>query len=113
MGSPDRARINLSKSGASLSVGGRGAAVNLGRRGLRGTVGLPGTGLSYSESAPWHRRVARRAGGLAANPTPVRGWPIIGWLILIVAVVAIVWALGRWPRRRRQPRATCDASMSA
>ena len=89
-------RVNLSKSGASLSVGGRGATVNFGRRGIRGTVGLPGSGLSYSESAPWHRRLARRAGELAANPTPVRrGWPIIGWLILIVAVVAIVWALGR------------------
>src|SRR5258708_568629 len=89
-------RFNLSKSGASLSVGHRGAAVNLGRRGIRGTVGLPGSGISYSETAPWHRRVARRAAQLAANPTPVRrGWPIVGWLILIVAVVAIVAALGR------------------
>jgi hypothetical protein len=42
-------RINLSKSGASLSVGPKGATVNLGRKGVRGTVGLPGTGLSYSE----------------------------------------------------------------
>lgn len=41
-------RINLSKSGASLSVGGRGATVNFGPRGTRLTVGLPGTGLSYS-----------------------------------------------------------------
>ena len=89
-------RINLSKSGASLSVGGRGATVNLGKRGVRTTVGLPGSGVSYSETAPWHRRVARRAGELAANPTPVRrGSPIIGWLILIVAVVAVVAALGR------------------
>jgi hypothetical protein len=89
-------RINLSKSGASLSVGGRGATLNLGRRGVRTTVGLPGSGISYSESVPWHRRVARRAGQLAANPTPVRrGAPIVGWLILIVAIVAIVAALGR------------------
>ena len=41
-------RLNFSKSGASLSVGGPGATVNLGRRGPRATVGLPGTGLSYS-----------------------------------------------------------------
>jgi hypothetical protein len=34
-------RINLSKSGASLSVGGRGATVNLGRRGIRGEGGIP------------------------------------------------------------------------
>src|SRR5690348_861919 len=89
-------RINLSKSGASLSVGGRGATVNLGQRSIRTTVGLPGSGLSYSETKPWHRRVARRAGELAANPTPVRrGYPIVGWFILIVAVVAVVVALGR------------------
>ena len=37
-----------------------------------------------------------RAGQLAANPTPVRrGAPIVGFMILIVAVVAIVAALGR------------------
>ena len=45
-------RINLSKSGASLSVGRRGATVNLGRRGIRTTVGLPGSGLSYSQTTP-------------------------------------------------------------
>ena len=89
-------RVNFSKTGTSLSVGGRGATLNLGKRGVRTTVGLPGTGLSYSESAPWHRRLARRAGQLAANPAPVRrGAPVIGWFILIVAIVAVVVALGR------------------
>ena len=43
-------RVNLSKAGASLSVGGRGTTVNLSRRGARGTVGLPGTGISWSET---------------------------------------------------------------
>lgn len=42
-------RVNLSKTGASLSVGGRGASVNIGPRGTYGNVGLPGTGLSYRE----------------------------------------------------------------
>ena len=70
--------------------------MNLGKRGVRSAVGLPGSGISYSEMKPWHRRVARRAGELAANPVPVRrGALIVGWLILIVAVAAIVWALGR------------------
>src|SRR5690242_464975 len=89
-------RINLSKSGASLSVGRPGATVNFGKRGIRSTVGLPGSGISYTEMKPWHRRLARRAGQFAANPTPVRrGYPIVGWFILIVAVVAVVLALGR------------------
>ena len=42
-------RMNLSKSGASLSVGPRGASVTMGKRGVYGNVGLPGTGLSYRE----------------------------------------------------------------
>ncbi|HXF53464.1 MAG TPA: DUF4236 domain-containing protein [Hyphomicrobiaceae bacterium] len=41
-------RINLSKSGVSTSVGGKGATVNVGM-GRRPTInlGIPGTGLSY------------------------------------------------------------------
>ena len=44
-------RINLSKSGPSLSVGGRGLTTNLSARGTRTTVGIPGTGLSYSTTS--------------------------------------------------------------
>jgi hypothetical protein len=43
------ARINLSKSGASLSLGPRGARVTIGRT-PRVTVGLPGTGLYWTET---------------------------------------------------------------
>lgn len=40
--------INLSKSGASASLGGHGATVNVGTSGKRMvTLGIPGTGLSY------------------------------------------------------------------
>lgn len=42
-------KLNISKSGISTSLGGRGATLNLGKRGVMGTVGLPGTGLSYSK----------------------------------------------------------------
>lgn len=41
-------KVNFSKSGASLSLGGRGHSVNIGGRGTRTTIGIPGTGLSYS-----------------------------------------------------------------
>ena len=41
-------RINLSKSGVSTSLGGRGATVNVGSSGKKTvTLGIPGTGLSY------------------------------------------------------------------
>ncbi len=41
-------RLNLSKSGPSLSVGGKGLTCNIGSKGSRTTVGLPGLGLSYT-----------------------------------------------------------------
>lgn len=41
-------RLNFSKSGISTSVGGRGATVNFGPKGTRSTLGLPGSGISYS-----------------------------------------------------------------
>ena len=41
-------KLNLSKAGISTSVGKRGATVNFSKRGTRATVGIPGTGISYS-----------------------------------------------------------------
>ena len=43
-------RVNVSKSGLSLSLGGPGARVNIGKRGVTKTVGISGSGLSYSET---------------------------------------------------------------
>ena len=42
-------RINLSKSGASASVGSRRADVNIGKDGITANAGIPGTGLSYRQ----------------------------------------------------------------
>jgi len=44
-------KINLSKSGVSTSVGGRGASVNIGHGKKMVNVGIPGTGLSYRAPA--------------------------------------------------------------
>jgi tetratricopeptide (TPR) repeat protein len=46
-------RINLSKSGPSLSVGKPGSTVNIGGKGIRTTVGAPGTGMSYTTQKSW------------------------------------------------------------
>lgn len=43
------AKINLGKTGASLSVGARGAHITFGKNGVRKTVGIPGTGISYTD----------------------------------------------------------------
>lgn len=39
-----------------MSVGQRGTMVNIGSRGIRGTVGIPGTGLSWSEMIVSNKR---------------------------------------------------------
>ena len=56
------ARINLSKSGASLSPDGRDAHLTIGRT-PRVTVGIPGSGLSWTETLPRGRRQAAGVAG--------------------------------------------------
>ena len=46
-------RVNLSKSGPSLSVGPVGLRLNLGPQGIRTTAGLPGSGLSVINRKSW------------------------------------------------------------
>jgi hypothetical protein len=54
-------RLNLSKSGLSISAGIPGATLNFGTRGAAVTVGIPGSGLSY------------RANLGGQRPAPTRG----------------------------------------
>lgn len=44
-------KFNLSKSGGSLSLGGKGITANISSRGVRSTYSLPGTGISYVTQA--------------------------------------------------------------
>jgi hypothetical protein len=108
-------RLNLSKSGTSLSVGGRGATLNVGgKNGPRTTVGIPGTGISYTE------RVGEPAGEVvptAAEPMPQNNGEralntagqvlgvvlkVAGWLLLIAVVFfAALMALGGSGKKSR------------
>jgi hypothetical protein len=76
-------RINLSKSGPSLSVGGRGATVNINERGARTTVGLPGSGLSYSTT----RTRWGRVGGSTSLGVLVRA--AIALAVLVTLIIAM------------------------
>jgi hypothetical protein len=44
-------KVNLSKTGVSTSLGGKGATLNVGRGKRMVTLGIPGTGLSYRTEA--------------------------------------------------------------
>lgn len=62
-------RLNLGKSGMSVSVGGPGAIVNFGPRHTALTLGIPGTGLSYRHQFPKQTAVpARQPTAQAAFP---------------------------------------------
>jgi hypothetical protein len=62
--------LNFGRSGlTSVSVGGRGAHYMVGKRSSRATVGLPGTGLSYTV-APHHHRGRRRPAARHSSLTP-------------------------------------------
>lgn len=62
-------RLNISRRGlSSLSFGRRGATLNIGRSGMRQTLGIPGTGISYSS-----RIVAPHSSGTGVSGAePVR-----------------------------------------
>jgi hypothetical protein len=69
-------RINLSRSGASVSVGHRGSWVTVGHGQRRVTVGLPGSGLSWTETHPLE---------------PVHGGHQLAFVLVVVAIVAAFW----------------------
>lgn len=82
-------RLNLSRRGASFSVGERGATLNFGRRGKRVTVGLPGSGLSYSTrvgAAPAAGGERRSPGGLLSGVVGLAMLVALGWLVFSCAV---------------------------
>jgi Protein of unknown function (DUF4236) len=82
--------INVSKKGASLSVGGHGLTTNIGNDGVRETVGLPGTGISYQTkrikpgSRPTNRPTAARK--------PVEPTHILKAIIIVIALL-MFWVL--------------------
>ncbi len=69
--------LNLSKSGTSWSVGGRGASVNLKDGKTTGNVGIPGTGLSYRERLD----TSSKGGGL--------GWVV--WLVVAIVLLGVLF----------------------
>lgn len=72
-------RLNFSKSGTSLSAGVRGARMTFGRNGIRTTVGLPGSGLSYTH--------LERSGRRTPRPRWLR---LALWIVLVSAVLWLV-----------------------
>jgi len=78
-------RLNVSKSGVSASVGTRGAWLTFGRNGTRTTVGIPGTGISYTSTSAAHEH---------QSPVAMPTRSSAGWLVLLLAMLAIAAGIG-------------------
>ena len=82
--------LNLSKTGPSVSLGGRGASVNIRGDKVTGNVGIPGTGISYRErldkpaGQPDESLVAQDAGA------PINGWKVLAILLAVALVIVLL-----------------------
>jgi hypothetical protein len=74
--------VNFSKSGPSLTLGVRGAHVTLGPKAITKTIGLPGTGIYYTNRHGYHSGahsgVSRYSGVPPYSGIPRSGVPYSG-----------------------------------
>ena len=79
-------RINVSKSGVSLTGGAPGAHVTLGKT-PRITLGIPGSGLSWTETMEHGHRASH---GAQQAVQPRSGWQIAFIVIALLGLLAII-----------------------
>lgn len=83
-------RLNFSKSGVSTSVGVRGAHVTFGHGQVRETVGLPGTGISYTETHSTHDAAQQLQQQRTPDAMDVIARVIVYAAILLTAIVYLI-----------------------
>lgn len=84
-------RLNFSRSGISASLGHRGFWYTIGRRNRRVTLGLPGTGLFYTQVVPWRQWIDD--GDTLLHRHPNHRDHALFLLILAAVVVGLWWWL--------------------
>jgi len=76
--------FNIGRKGASFSLGGPGATVNIGgKRGPRATVGIPGTGLSYTSKLSRKSPASNVHRSLKTTPEGISVLRLLGYVILV------------------------------
>ena len=87
--------VRRRQASSSTSIGLRGAHVTFGKTGTRTTVGLPGSGISYTHlDKPHHERSVASAPDPApeSSAPPGKAWRGWLWIALIILAVAAVLA---------------------
>jgi hypothetical protein len=78
-------KLNISKGGVSVRTGVSGAGITFARRGVRGTVGLPGSGLYYTEMITKRKPSATEDRWVAGAMTVVVLFFVVMWFISLLA----------------------------
>ena len=73
-------RLTLSKGGPSISIGKPGARVSVNRDGVRGTVGVPGSGASFSKQKSFKKSDSYK-----------KFSRVIGWISITILILYIVY----------------------
>jgi hypothetical protein len=81
-------RVNVSKSGISTSVGGKGLTANLSKKGTRITAGIPGSGISTSKL--YRSQTAKSAVPTSSSASK----PGFGsYLVTVLIIAGVLWAI--------------------
>jgi hypothetical protein len=93
-------RLNIGNRGSSVSIGGRGAHVTLGHGQVRETVGLPGTGLSYTTVHETHGEAPGAEQAPAVSDVSPQARPLslgraLAALLVFLVMVAVLVNLVR------------------
>ena len=78
--------LNLSKTGTSLTVGGRGASINIRGKKVTANAGIPGTGISYRQ------RIDNQSSTSVPVNKPKSGLGNILFLLLLIIIIGIVYS---------------------
>lgn len=75
--------LNLSKSGTSWTVGGKGVSINVRDDKITGTAGIPGTGISYRERLDQssNEPSTHKSGGIST----------VVWILILLIVLGFVF----------------------
>ena len=82
--------LNLSKTGTSWTIGGRGASINLRDGKATGNVGIPGTGLSYRAKLTDDENASKTIG-----PIEKQSRSELVTIIMAIALIAFGYFLGK------------------
>jgi hypothetical protein len=83
-------RLNIGKTGVSTSLGVRGAHITVGHGKVRTTVGLPGTGLSYTDVQDAGETDTKATQRPVELPPEAKGTSAWVWVVVLLLVVLLV-----------------------